>query len=770
MPGSRLDYDNSAFYYFFTTILVIFLTPFSYYLVKRIASFLYLRTQKYELSEKARTKEETEKFTKIEQDKRKWSSLFTKSFLVKLFVVVVGWYIFFFVLGLVNEDSEIASYDPFKILEVEHGSNERQIKRAYRVQSLKWHPDKNKDPDAERRFMAIAKAYAALTDKEARENWEKWGNPDGRQSMEVSIGLPKFLVDGDNQNIVLIFYMVTLIICIPTAVWYYYSWSQQFGDDGILFETQRLYQHPQILSDHINIKHLPEVLAMSKEFEKLKMTKANAREFEKLKKRLDGEGVVPKFRQALKNFFDLSSNPKALPHLKSYYLIVAHLHRMTDTLSADMQKDLDEILRRAPKLIDSMLSIGLMKTHYSQGNVGEWLVTLMNILNFRQAILQGIWLSRNPKSGSMFQSSLLQLPHFGEEQVHHVKKSRGKSPREEDLRAYLRSEELRQTGKKRGQRDFTEQQQADTRAIMSVLPDFEVKLSVGVDDTEEGYNFIAEGDLVTIDVRMPSFVEGGAEADNDDDDEGDKPVCPPIHSFVYPFDMEEKWWLFLIWDMPNPRGGGSGQRLLMSREISGQDRLDSLRTYKEIEKLERDVAALRASLPKTSSEDSEVAKPSDASAGLRQRKGGDENDDGASKDNSANKTKEEDAEREETESRIFDLEEKIVKQRSSLKTRLQFLSGPPKQYKMRVIVKSSCYVGLDHTSTEISFDVTSRDKLPAYKVHEEDKMLDMEPTLFDAMAGNWPDEEDDDFGSDADEAEGQGDLKEDVGADSDFED
>ena len=58
----------------------------------------------------------------------------------------------------------------------------------------------------------------------------------------------------------------------------------------------------------------------SKEFEKLKMTKSNAREFEKLKRRLDGEGVVPKFRSALKNFFDHHSNPKALGQLKSFYL------------------------------------------------------------------------------------------------------------------------------------------------------------------------------------------------------------------------------------------------------------------------------------------------------------------------------------------------------------------------------------------------------------------------------------------------------------------
>lgn len=38
------------------------------------------------------------------------------------------------------------------------------------------HPDKGGDPVA---FDKIAKAYQALTDEESRENWEKYGNPDG---------------------------------------------------------------------------------------------------------------------------------------------------------------------------------------------------------------------------------------------------------------------------------------------------------------------------------------------------------------------------------------------------------------------------------------------------------------------------------------------------------------------------------------------------------------------------------------------------------------
>ena len=64
-------------------------------------------------------------------------------------------------------------------------------------------------------------------------------------------------------------------------------------------------------------------------------------------------------------------------------------------------------------------------------------------------------------------------------------KKRGKSRREEDLREYLRSSVLRQTGTKRGQAEFTEQEKKDVEAIVKILPDFEVNLEAGVDDIEE---------------------------------------------------------------------------------------------------------------------------------------------------------------------------------------------------------------------------------------------------------------------------------------------
>ena len=88
------------------------------------------------------------------------------------------------------------------------------------------------------------------------------------------------------------------------------------------------------------------------------------------------------------------------------------------------------------------------------------------------------------------------------------------------------------------------------------MPDFEVNLEAGVDDIEEKkYNFIAEGDIVTIDVHMDPFVEEGTEEKVESLEE--QTDCPLVHSFCYPFDIEETWWLFLIWEFEPPNRKGS---------------------------------------------------------------------------------------------------------------------------------------------------------------------------------------------------------------------
>ena len=100
-----------------------------------------------------------------------------------------------------------------QVLGLETGAPERDIKRAYRRMSLEYHPDKRGGDDDV--FIKISKAYEALTDPVARENYEKFGNPDGRQVLEVGIGLPQFLEDSGNYGVVIAGYIALLAVVFP---------------------------------------------------------------------------------------------------------------------------------------------------------------------------------------------------------------------------------------------------------------------------------------------------------------------------------------------------------------------------------------------------------------------------------------------------------------------------------------------------------------------------------------------------------------------------
>ena len=74
-------------------------------------------------------------------------------------------------------------------------------------------------------WFFLPTAYQALTDEESRQNWEKYGNPDGPYAMTFGIALPSWIVEKQNTVWVLGLYALVIMVALPTAVgiWWYRS-------------------------------------------------------------------------------------------------------------------------------------------------------------------------------------------------------------------------------------------------------------------------------------------------------------------------------------------------------------------------------------------------------------------------------------------------------------------------------------------------------------------------------------------------------------------
>jgi curved DNA-binding protein len=76
----------------------------------------------------------------------------------------------------------MSQQDYYKLLGVSKTATDAEIKKAYRKLAMKYHPDHSKDDKhAEEMFKKVSEAYAVLSDKEKRQQYDTFGSTDFHQ-------------------------------------------------------------------------------------------------------------------------------------------------------------------------------------------------------------------------------------------------------------------------------------------------------------------------------------------------------------------------------------------------------------------------------------------------------------------------------------------------------------------------------------------------------------------------------------------------------------
>ncbi|UWD34372.1 molecular chaperone DnaJ [Mesomycoplasma molare] len=70
----------------------------------------------------------------------------------------------------------MAKRDYYEVLGVDKNATEKDIKIAYRKLAMKYHPDKNKESDAEEKFKEVNEAYEILSDSQKRQQYDEYGH------------------------------------------------------------------------------------------------------------------------------------------------------------------------------------------------------------------------------------------------------------------------------------------------------------------------------------------------------------------------------------------------------------------------------------------------------------------------------------------------------------------------------------------------------------------------------------------------------------------
>uniref|UniRef100_A0A3B5A6W5 Translocation protein SEC63 homolog n=1 Tax=Stegastes partitus TaxID=144197 RepID=A0A3B5A6W5_9TELE len=471
MAGQQFQYDDSGntFFYFLTSFVGLIVIPATYYLWPRDQNAEQIRLKSL------RRVHGRCLWYRLRLMKSQQSIVPT----LKKAALLFGWAVFLLLAYKVSKlDREYQEYNPYEVLNLDPGASLSEIKKQYRVLSLKYHPDKGGD---EATFMRIAKAYAALTNELSRTNWETYGNPDGPGATSFGIALPAWIVDQKNSMLVLLVYGLAFMVILPVVVGTWWYRSIRYSGDQILINTTQLFMHFMYKTPNMNMKRLAMVLTAAFEFDPRSNKEATIRPTDNIE--------VPQLIRELGNINVKKKEPPfCYPYsLKARVLVLAHLARMD--VSEELEEDQRFVVRKSPALLQEMINVGCQLTMMANSRGGfhaPRLVTIENCMKLTQMIVQGLQESKSP---------LLQLPHFEEEHLRYCISKKYKVRSLQDLVS------LKDSDRRSMLRFLGEEKYDEVMAVLGSFPHITMDTKLQVLDDEDSNNITA-GSIVTVTVTL----------------------------------------------------------------------------------------------------------------------------------------------------------------------------------------------------------------------------------------------------------------------------
>ncbi|XP_056642666.1 translocation protein SEC63 homolog isoform X2 [Diorhabda sublineata] len=472
--GQKFQYDESGgtFFYFLLSFLALVLIPATFY--------YWPKKKKRDVEEENKECKCSGCILKREHLKKLEPWRGPKIFLIKL-TIIAGWVILFLLAYKVSQfDYEMSNFDPHEILGIPLGASQSEIKKAYRKLSLILHPDK--DTGNEKEFMKLTKAYQALTDEEARRNWEKYGNPDGPGAMSFGIALPSWIVEKENSVWVLGLYALVFMVAMPIVVGTWWYRSIKYTGDQVLLDTTQLYYYFFNKTPNMALKRVIMILAASLEFDKKHNSEITERQS-------DNEEVP----QLIKKLPNLGEKNKERPlcylySIKARAIIHAHLSRIPLN-PLTLEQDRRYIIGKCPFLVNEQVNCvnQLIIMAYTR-RIPKLppIETIENCMKLSPMIVQGLW---------EFKSPLLQLPYINEDNLKYFMSKKRQIKTLQQF-AQLKGEERRNL-----LRNLSDDEYENVMKVLGRMPYVDFQIQVEVMD-DENPNEVTAGAIVTVTVTL----------------------------------------------------------------------------------------------------------------------------------------------------------------------------------------------------------------------------------------------------------------------------